>query len=98
IVLGDRHRLRQVVDNLLANARVHTPAGTAVHVSARQEPDAVGVVVADEGPGLGAADQARVFERFWRADPSRVRRTGGSGPGLAIGASSVQAHGGAVGG
>jgi signal transduction histidine kinase len=54
------------------------------------------VTVADEGPGIPPEDQARVFERFWRADPSRARRTGGTGLGLAIVASIVQAHGGSV--
>jgi signal transduction histidine kinase len=54
------------------------------------------VTVADDGPGLSPKDQARAFERFWRADPSRARRTGGTGLGLAIVASIVQAHGGSV--
>lgn len=96
VVAGDRLRLRQIVDNLLSNVRTHTPDGTPVHVTARREADQVVVMVADEGPGIRLDDQARVFERFWRADPSRVRRTGGTGLGLAIVASLVQAHGGSV--
>jgi two-component system, OmpR family, sensor kinase len=96
VVLGDHHRLRQVVDNLLANARIHTPAGTPVRLATRREGGQVAVTVADEGPGIPPADQPRVFERFWRADPLRVRRTGGSGLGLAIVASIMQAHGGTV--
>jgi two-component system OmpR family sensor kinase len=96
IVVGDRFRLRQVVDNLLANTRVHTPPGTPVRVAAQRDTDHVAVTVADRGPGMGPDDQARAFERFWRADPSRVRRTGGTGLGLAIVASIVQAHGGTV--
>ncbi|HEY7065349.1 MAG TPA: HAMP domain-containing sensor histidine kinase [Chloroflexota bacterium] len=96
IVCGDRLRLRQVVDNLLANARIHTPPGTPVRLSARRNTDQVGLTVADEGPGLSPEQQAHVFDRFWRADPSRVRRTGGTGLGLAIVASIVEAHDGAV--
>ncbi len=96
VVLGDRVRLGQVVDNLLANARIHTPPGTPVHVAVRPEADHVNVSVSDEGPGIAAEDQARVFERFWRADPARVRSRGGTGLGLAIVASLVQAHGGSV--
>ena len=95
-VAGDRARLRQVVDNLLANARVHTPPGTPVHVTVAAEGDHVAVTVADEGPGLAEADRARVFERFWRVDPGRARSRGGSGLGLAIVASLVVAHGGTV--
>jgi two-component system OmpR family sensor kinase len=96
IVLGDRVRLRQVIDNLLANARIHTPPDTPVQVTARRSGGFFEIVVADDGPGIASDDQARVFERFWRADPSRVRRTGGTGLGLAIVASLVEAHGGTV--
>lgn len=96
VVAGDAVRLRQVVDNLLANARVHTPPGTPVRVSVRTDPRAAVLTVADDGPGIAEADRARVFERFWRGDPSRVRKTGGTGLGLAIVASLVQSHGGTV--
>ncbi|MCX6020801.1 MAG: ATP-binding protein [Chloroflexi bacterium] len=96
MVLGDRVRLRQIVDNLLTNARVHTPPGAPVQVAVRRDAEAIEITVADEGPGIAAADQPHVFERFWRADPSRVRRTGGTGLGLAIVASLVQAHGGVI--
>ena len=96
IVLGDRSRLRQVVDNLLANVRTHTPAGTPVHVAVRPTGREVEVVVADEGPGIAADAKPKVFERFWRADAGRTRSRGGTGLGLAIVASLVQAHGGAV--
>ena len=95
-VRGDRPRLRQVLDNLLANARTHTPPGTPVHVAVARHGGQVAVAVRDEGPGIAPADQARVFERFWRADPARVRSRGGSGLGLAIVASLVRAHGGTV--
>lgn len=97
IIEGDRIRLRQVIDNLLANARTHTPAGTPVHASiTRQGPDVV-LAIADEGPGIAGSDHTKVFERFWRADPARVRSRGGTGLGLAIVASLVGAHGGSVG-
>jgi two-component system OmpR family sensor kinase len=96
LVEGDRVRLRQVIDNLLTNARVHTPAGTPVRVEVAEVGDRVEFRVADEGPGIAPADQARIFERFWRADPARARKTGGSGLGLAIVASLVEAHGGTV--
>jgi len=96
VVAGDRNRLRQVIDNLLVNARLHTPAGTPVHLSVQQKEGQVEIGVADDGPGISPEDQLRVFERFWRADPARARKTGGSGLGLAIVASLVEAHGGRV--
>ncbi len=96
VVLGDRARLRQVVDNLLANARTHTPAGTPVRLSVRRAGGEAELVVADEGPGIPPEARERVFERFWRADPGRARARGGSGLGLAIVASLVAAHDGTV--
>ena len=95
-VNGDRIRLRQIVDNLLTNARTHTPPSTPVLIAVARRGEWAELSVRDEGPGITEEDQARVFERFWRADPARVRRTGGSGLGLAIVASLVQAHGGTV--
>jgi two-component system OmpR family sensor kinase len=95
-VIGDRNRLRQVIDNLLTNVRTHTPAETPVHVVVSPETGYVDISVEDEGPGITREDQERVFERFWRADPARVRSRGGTGLGLAIVASLVQAHGGSV--
>jgi two-component system OmpR family sensor kinase len=85
-----------VIDNLLTNVRTHTPAETPVHVVVAPEPGFVDISVEDEGPGIAREDQERVFERFWRADPGRVRSRGGTGLGLAIVASLVQAHGGSV--
>jgi signal transduction histidine kinase len=93
---GDDHRLRQVVGNLLANARLHTPPGTPVHVSLRAVVDRVRLEVADEGPGLDPDVAARVFERFFRGDPARTRASGGSGLGLSIVAAVAEAHGGRV--
>ena len=95
-VLGDDHRLRQVVGNLLTNARLHTPPGTPVHVSLKAAGDRVRLEVADEGPGLTPDVAARVFERFYRGDPARTRARGGSGLGLSIVAAVAEAHGGGV--
>ncbi len=94
VVVGDRDRLRQVVDNLLGNVRSHTPAGTPVEVSvARLNGDAV-IEVKDSGPGMSEEDASRVFERFYRADASRSRASGGVGLGLSIVAAVAEAHGG----
>ena len=100
-VLGDEDRLRQVADNLIGNACTHTPPGTAVRVGVGAETGADGrhwavLQVADSGPGLSAEESARVFERFYRTDASRARRTGGTGLGLSIVAALVAAHGGDV--
>ena len=95
-VVGDEARLRQVVANLCANARVHTPAGTAIEVSVAEAGGEALVVVADEGPGMPPEVRDRVFERFFRGDVSRSRATGGTGLGLAIVQSVVAAHGGGV--
>lgn len=95
-VLADRDALRQVFDNLLANARAHTAPGTAVHVRVGSENGEAFVEVADEGPGITEEQAKRVFERFFRADPSRSRHTGGSGLGLAIVATIMHAHDGAA--
>ncbi|HLI57496.1 MAG TPA: HAMP domain-containing sensor histidine kinase [Actinomycetota bacterium] len=93
-VLGDRHRLRQVIDNLLANVRTHTPAGTPAAVTVRQVGDRALIEVADSGPGIDPAVGAQIFERFFRADPSRARDRGGAGLGLSIVAAITAAHGG----
>ncbi|WP_435080284.1 ATP-binding protein [Clavibacter michiganensis] len=99
-VPGDDARLRQVVVNLLANARTHTPAGTRVVASLAVEgagPDAHAVIrVTDDGPGIPPALQENLFERFVRGDGSRARSTGGTGLGLAIAQAIVAAHHGAV--
>jgi len=95
-VLGDELRLRQAVGNLLANARMHTPPGTRVTVSLEAGDGQAVVEVADTGPGVPAEVMGRVFERFFRADPSRARASGGSGLGLSIVAAIAEAHGGRV--
>ncbi len=93
-VTGDEARLRQVLDNLLANARAHTPAGAPVSVELRRVDGRAELTVADRGPGLGEEQAARVFERFYRADNSRARASGGAGLGLSIVAAVTEAHGG----
>jgi two-component system OmpR family sensor kinase len=94
VVTGDEARLRQVAANLLGNARVHTPDGTPVHVRVETTADGALLEVADEGPGLPPHEVERIFERFYRADPSRTRTSGGSGLGLSIVAAIAEAHGG----
>jgi two-component system OmpR family sensor kinase len=94
---GDEGRLRQVMDNLLANVRTHTPEGTRATVMLRVEDDDAVLEVSDDGPGIPSEHAGQVFERFYRADASRSRDAGGSGLGLAIVASTIHAHGGRVG-
>ncbi len=95
-VVGDKDRLRQVVDNLLANVRAHTPVGTTTTVRVEQDGDQAQVEVRDTGPGMPADEARRVFERFYRVDQARSRISGGSGLGLSIVAAIVAAHGGTV--
>jgi two-component system OmpR family sensor kinase len=95
--LGDETRIHQVIANLLANARAHTPAGTKIDVALKSDEDGIRISVADNGPGLSVDDQKKIFERFYRADPSRVRVDGeGSGLGLSIVDAVMSAHGGTV--
>jgi two-component system, OmpR family, sensor kinase len=94
-VVGDAGRLRQVVDNLLDNARVHAP-GAPVRVAVRSEGSEAVLEVADDGPGIDPEVASRIFERFTRGDPSRSRGTGGAGLGMSIVAAIVEAHGGSV--
>jgi two-component system OmpR family sensor kinase len=93
-VTGDEARLRQVLDNLFANARSHTPAGTPVSVELERVDGQASISVADHGSGLTEEQAARVFGRFYRADTSRARASGGVGLGLAIVAAVTEAHGG----
>jgi len=96
IVDGDSSRLRQVVDNLLANVRTHTPAGTSTSIELQID-DADGVMtISDNGPGMSAEQAEHVFERFFRVDPSRSRSSGGAGLGMAIVHALVTAHGGTI--
>jgi two-component system, OmpR family, sensor kinase len=97
VVSGDEMQLRQVIGNLLTNARVHTPAGTPIDVRLANERDRAVLEVTDHGAGLPPEELAHVFDRFYRADQSRARDQGGAGLGLSIVAAVVQAHGGRVG-
>jgi two-component system OmpR family sensor kinase len=95
IVRGDRARLQQAIDNLLVNTRAHTP----VRVEVTAEAEMLRIVVTDDGPGMEPSQAAKAFDRFYRAEPSRARSTGGfggSGLGLAIVTSIIDAHQGRV--
>ncbi|MGZ5363683.1 MAG: sensor histidine kinase [Mycobacterium sp.] len=97
VVTGDEARLHQVLANLLANARTHTPPGTSVTTSlARSTGGGAVLTVADDGPGIPEWLQPEIFERFARGDTSRSRRGGSTGLGLAIVAAVVKAHRGAI--
>ncbi|NUP52841.1 MAG: HAMP domain-containing histidine kinase, partial [Catenulispora sp.] len=97
VVVGDGDRLRQVLANLLANVRQHTPTGTPVRLSVRMCGDTAVIEVADSGPGLSVEQYPQIFERFYRADSSRARSAGaegGAGLGLSIVEAVAVAHGG----
>lgn len=96
VVIGDEARLRQVVANLLSNALSHTPVSSNVDVRVAVLNDTVELSVKDSGPGMNPEVLNEVFDRFYRADPSRTRDHGGTGLGLAIVKSLVDANGGAV--
>jgi two-component system, OmpR family, sensor kinase len=95
-VPGDQARLHQILANLLANARTHTPAGTRVVTRVRPEGSLVRLSVTDDGPGVPGPLQPRIFERFTRGDDARVRANGSTGLGLSIVAAVGHAHGGRV--
>lgn len=94
--VGDQHRLHQVVANLLANARTHTPAGTRVETVLRLDGPWAVVTVTDGGPGVPPDLQPQIFDRFVRGDSSRSRAAGSTGLGLSIVDAVVSAHGGSV--
>ncbi len=96
VIDGDDARLHQVVANILANARVHTPAGTDVVTAVVIEGSNAVVTVTDDGPGIPLNLQPVLFERFARGDGSRSRAAGSTGLGLAIVAAVVEGHGGRV--
>jgi len=93
---ADPIRLRQVLDNLLANVAAHTPAGTPATLTVRALPGQVEVSIVDNGPGIPPEHQARIFDRFYRVDDSRSRANGGSGLGLAVVEMLVAAHHGTI--
>ncbi|MFG1608197.1 sensor histidine kinase [Actinoplanes sp. NPDC049265] len=93
---ADPVRLRQTVGNLLSNAIRYTPAGGTVTLSAAASSDELTIAVQDTGIGIAREDLPRIFDRFWRADSSRTRATGGSGLGLPIARKLAEAHGGTL--
>ncbi|WP_295014165.1 cell wall metabolism sensor histidine kinase WalK [uncultured Microbacterium sp.] len=95
-VRGDAQILVEAVGNLIANAIVYSPQGSRVGVGVRADGSVVEISVADQGIGIDEADRDRVFERFYRADEARSRRTGGTGLGLSIVKHATQRHGGEV--
>lgn len=96
MVTGDDTRLRQVMANLVRNALVHTPAKTPIEIAVSTDDGLARMTVADHGPGLTPDEMNRIFEPFFRADPSRSRDSGGAGLGLSIVSAVVTAHGGRV--
>jgi two-component system OmpR family sensor kinase len=96
IVRGDRLRLRQVLDNLLANIRDHTDTGTTATVKLAGGDGTATLTVADDGPGMSPDEAAHAFERFWQAEPAATHPRRGTGLGLAIVAELVAAHGGTI--
>jgi two-component system OmpR family sensor kinase len=96
IVRGDRLRLRQVLDNLLANVRDHTDPGTIATVTLAANDGTATLTVVDTGAGMSPDEAAHAFERFWQAEPTRNHPRRGTGLGLAIVAELVAAHGGTI--
>ena len=96
LVRGDQDMLVTAVRNLVGNAVSYSDEGTSVGVGARRFEDTVEITVTDQGPGIPAADQERIFERFYRVDAARSRSTGGTGLGLSIVKHICANHGGDV--
>ncbi len=92
----DGERIHQVISNLLGNVRVHTPEGTTATIEVVPSSEAVTVSISDDGPGIPEESLSKVFDRFYRADKSRSRKSGGSGLGLSIVKAIVEAHGGTI--
>ena len=95
-VAGDAAKLQDVFRNLIENASNYSPEGATIDITARRQDDVVAIAVADRGPGIPPADLSRIFERFYRVDPSRARDPGGTGLGLSIVRHLVELHEGQV--
>ncbi|MHB8064000.1 MAG: sensor histidine kinase, partial [Ruminiclostridium sp.] len=95
-IFADRDKISQVIINLLSNALKYTPEGGKVKVNVKGTEEITQFVVKDNGPGIPKEDLPYIFERFYRADKSRNRLTGGSGIGLTISKAIVEAHGGKI--
>lgn len=96
VIQGDEQRLRQVIDNLLSNAIKYSPEGGVIEVGGMVDDQRVTLYVRDEGVGLSETDRDRIFERFYRVDDALSRRTQGTGLGLFLARSIVEAHGGTM--
>jgi two-component system OmpR family sensor kinase len=96
IAYVDRTRIRQAIDNLLANVRAHTPVRTPASVTVSRRAERIEVEVRDAGPGIPADVRAQAFDRFYRGDPSRSRDSGGAGLGLSVARAVAEAHGGSA--
>jgi two-component system sensor histidine kinase SenX3 len=95
-VRGDEEALRQLIVNLLDNALQYGPEGTSISVELESDSTDIYLSVSDQGPGIAAVHQSRVFERFYRVDGARARRDGGTGLGLSIVKNIATSHGGSV--
>ncbi|MBC7550133.1 MAG: HAMP domain-containing histidine kinase [Cellulomonas sp.] len=96
VVIGDDHRLQQVLVNLLSNARVHTPPGTVVRTTVRTDGEHVTVRIQDNGPGIPEPLRSHLFQRFTRGNAARSPGAGSTGLGLAIVDAVITAHGGRI--
>src|SRR5205823_14510144 len=96
VVLGDADLLKQLVLNLVDNAITYTPPGGHIDLSLYVADGHARLAVRDTGPGIPPAEVARIFERFYRLDRARTRRSGGAGLGLAIARWIAEAHGGRI--
>ncbi|WP_090302315.1 sensor histidine kinase [Pseudobutyrivibrio sp. ACV-2] len=95
-IFADKNRISQVISNLLSNALKYTDEDGAINISISKKDNAMEFAVEDTGIGISKEEQPRVFERFYRTDKSRTRKTGGAGIGLTITKAIVQAHHGTI--
>jgi signal transduction histidine kinase len=95
-IRADQNRIDQVLGNLVRNALTHLPPGGLIRLEASTYPGGVLFSVSDNGPGISPEELPYIFERFYRADRSRARATGGAGLGLSIARSLVETHGGRI--